>query len=157
MAAGVCHKFEWGGGTSGGSGRLSRKHIIASNFYSDADTAQVFRNERGNANLAEDGGLRLELKDFAPRGLARGLNDAILIDPVTLCRCLDETEKEELEANQTKGFVEHLQHGAKKRRRARTPPKELYSEDEHKFEDDERNVRARVSADDSSYKSSGAE
>jgi hypothetical protein len=76
---------------------------------------------------------------------------------VALCQCLDEAEKEELEANQTKGFVENLQHGAKKRRRARTPPEELYSEDEHKFDDDERNVRARLSADDISYKPSRTE
>lgn len=59
--------------------------------------------------------------------------------------------RKELEANQTKGSVEKLQHGAKKRLRARTPPEELNSEDEHKFEDDERNVRARLSDDDISY------
>jgi len=70
---------------------------------------------------------------------------------VTLCRCLDEAEKEEREAKQKKGAV------VKKRYRTRTPPEELNSEDELKFEDDERRVRARLSNDDSSYKSSGSE
>ena len=83
--------------------------------------------------------------------------DSFLIDSVTLCRCLDEAEKEEREAKQKKGAIKNLQQGAKKRYWTRMPPKELNSEDERKFEGDERRVRARLSNDDSSYKSSGSE
>ncbi|TKA61444.1 hypothetical protein B0A49_11799 [Cryomyces minteri] len=118
---------------------------------------QIFRDEFGNANVAQDAGLRLELRDFAPENLARGLTDFFLIDSVTLCRFLDEAEKEEQEAKQRQGVVQPLLPGAKKRRREKTPPEELDSEDDQKFEDDERRVRARASNDDSSYKSSGSE
>jgi hypothetical protein len=103
----------------------------------------------------------LELRDFAPPGLSQGLardsTDCFLIDSVTLCRFLNEAEKEEQESKQKERFMEPLQQGARKRYRTTTPPEELGSEDERKFEDAERRVRARVSNDDSSYKSSASE
>jgi len=53
---------------------------------------QIFRDERGNANLSRDAGLKLELRDFArpslPQGFSPGrasdLTDYFLIDSVTL-------------------------------------------------------------------------
>ncbi|OBT50221.1 hypothetical protein VE04_09152 [Pseudogymnoascus sp. 24MN13] len=113
---------------------------------------QVFRDEQGNANTSLGAGLRLELRDFAPPSLpledspegdrppryARDLTDSFLIDSVTLCGFLDEAEKEEHESKQKIGFVEPLQRGARKRYRTKTPPDELNSEDERKFEEDER-------------------
>lgn len=132
---------------------------------------QVFRDEQGNANTSRDAGLRLGLRDFAPPSLPLGdspegdcppgcasdLTDSFLIDSVTLCRFLDEAEKEEQESKQKIGFVEPLQQGARKRYRTKTPPEELNSEDESKFEEDERRVRARMTNDDSYYKTSGSE
>ncbi|KFY32935.1 hypothetical protein V495_08593 [Pseudogymnoascus sp. VKM F-4514 (FW-929)] len=132
---------------------------------------QDFRDEQGNANTSPGAGLRLELRDFAPPslplednpkgdrppGCARDLTDSFLIDSVTLCRFLDEAEKEEQESKQEIGFVEPLQRGARKRYRTKTPPEQLNSEDESKFEEDERRVRARVTEDDSSYKTSESE
>jgi hypothetical protein len=56
--------------------------------------------------LTQDVGLRLELRDFAPQDLAIELTDCLLVDSPTLCRCLDEAEKEEQEAKQQKGAVE---------------------------------------------------
>jgi len=75
---------------------------------------QIFRDEHGNANLSHDAGLKLELRDFAhpslpqgfPPGRASDLTDYFLIDSVTLCRFLDEAEKEERESNQKKRFIE---------------------------------------------------
>jgi hypothetical protein len=132
---------------------------------------QVFRDEQGNANTSREAGLRLGLRDFAPPslpledspegdcppGCASDLTDSFLIDSVTLCPFLDEAEKEEQESKQKIGFVEPLQRGARKRYRTKTPPEELNSEDESKFEEDERRVRARMTNDDSSYKTSGSE
>ncbi|OBT82435.1 hypothetical protein VE02_08926 [Pseudogymnoascus sp. 03VT05] len=132
---------------------------------------QVFRDEQGNANTSRDAGLRLGLRDFAPPslpledslagdcppGCASDLTDSFLIDSVTLCRFLNEAEKEEQESKHKIGFVEPLQQGARKRYRTKTPPEELNSEDESKFEEDERRVRARMTNDDSSYKTSGSE
>ncbi len=111
----------------------------------------MFRDELGNASLARNAGLRLDLRDFAPpglphpQGLARDSTDSLLIDSVTLCLFLHEAEKEEREANQRKGFVKPLRPDAKKRIRAETPPQELHSADERKFKDHERRIRARVS------------
>lgn len=121
-------------------------------FYTK--NAQVFRDEFGGPNLSRDAGLKLELGDFAPEDLARGISGSFLVDSATLCRFLDEAEQEEQEAKQKQGIVQHLVPGAKKRRREKTPPEDVNSEDDRRHADDERRFRARESADDSSYHSS---
>lgn len=83
---------------------------------------QVFRDEFGGPNLSQDTGLKLELGDFAPQDLARGISGSFLIDSATLYRFLNEAEQEEQEAKQKRGVVQRLVPGAKKRRREKTPP-----------------------------------
>jgi hypothetical protein len=113
---------------------------------------QVFHDEFGGPNLSRDAGLKLELRDFAPQDLARGISGSFLIDSATLCRFLNEAEQEEQEAEQERGVIQRLLPGAKKRRREKTPPEDINSEDDRRHVDNERMVRARASADDSSYK-----
>jgi hypothetical protein len=118
---------------------------------------QVFRDEFGSPNLSRGAGLKLELRDFAPEDLARGISGSFLIDSATLCRFLNEAEQEEQEAKQERGVVQRLLPGAKKRRREKTPPEDVNSEDDRGHADVERRVRARASEDDSSYQSSQSE
>jgi len=100
---------------------------------------EVFRDESGRPNLSPDAGLRLDLKDFAPEDLARGISDSFFIDYAILCQFLNEAEYEEQETKQERGVVQQLLPGAKKRRRDVTPPEEVSSDDEHA--DDGRRVR----------------
>jgi len=58
------------------------------------DMGQVFRDEFGGPNLSQDAGLRLELKDFAPKDLAKGISDSFLIESAILCQFLNEAEQE---------------------------------------------------------------
>ena len=115
---------------------------------------QVFRDESCNPNTSQDAGLKLELGDFAPKDLARGISGSILVDAVTLSRFLDEAEEEEQEAKQKKRTVDHLEPGAKKQRREKTPPENMNSDDERRWSEEERRIQARELADDSSFHSS---
>jgi hypothetical protein len=115
---------------------------------------QVFRDESGDPNISPDAGLKLELKDFAPEDMTKGISGSFLIDAAMLCQFLNEAEREEQETKEERGVVQRLLPGAKKRRREKTPPEEISSDDDHKLADDDRRVRARDSDDDSSYKPS---
>ena len=81
----------------------------------------MFRDEFGGPNLSQNAGLKLELRDFAPNSLTRGISGSFLIDSATLCRFLDEAEQKEEEAKQKKRIVDLLLPGAKKRYREMTP------------------------------------
>ena len=114
----------------------------------------MFRDEFGNSNLSRDNGLKLELADFAPEDLARGITGSISIDSATLCRFLDEAEQMDQKAKQKQGAVQHLVPGAKKRRREKTPTEDINSDDERRYTDIEQRVQERELADDSPYHSS---
>ena len=97
-------------------------------------------------------GLRLELKDFAPEDLTKGISGSFLINSTILCQFLNEAEQREQNTKEKRGLVEYLLPGIKKRRREETLLEEVSSDDDHKLVDDERRVRTRDSEDDSSYK-----
>lgn len=75
---------------------------------------------------------------------------SFLISAAILCGFLNEAEQEE----QNQGVERHLLPGTKKRRREYTPPEEVNSEDDRRLGEEVRRVQARLSADDSSYRSS---
>ena len=70
------------------------------------DTDKVFRDESGGPNRSPDAGLRLDLKDFAPEELARGISDSFFIDSAILCQFLNEAEHKEQETKQEQGVVQ---------------------------------------------------
>lgn len=77
--------------------RLS-DHTIMINFGIFLLTLlQILRDEQGTPNPAEDSGLRLMLRDFAPKDLVETVDPdvSLLIDSATLCEFLSEVEESE--------------------------------------------------------------
>lgn len=69
---------------------------------------------------SSDTGLKLELKDFASKDLAKGILGSLLIDSATLHRFLGEAEQAEQDSHGS-GFEDPLLPGAELQFRERTP------------------------------------
>lgn len=110
----------------------------------------MFRDRFGNPNLSADAGLKLELRDFAPKSLTDGVCDSFLISSATLCQFLQEAEQRHQETKH-KGGIEELLYAAKKQWREHTPPETINSEDEQLFADDEHRAQIKAFEEDSSF------
>lgn len=99
----------------------------------------------------------MDLKDFATDNLTKDINGGFTIDCTTLCKLLAEAEERDMMAHQMNGSVQPPIPASKKRRRTKTPPEELQSEDEKGFEAEERRVRQKAAHDDPSYHKSSTD
>lgn len=111
----------------------------------------MFRDEQGNP--AQHPGLRLQLRDFANKELARHLtgdkNRELIVTTQQLCEYLHaaETKVARLESLSEDSIAPEL----KKRKRPKTPPDQITSGDKAKYVRLEERAAKRVAEDDSDY------
>ncbi|KAI9770759.1 MAG: hypothetical protein M1840_003009 [Geoglossum simile] len=112
---------------------------------------EVFRDDQGNPT--DHQGLRLQLSDFACEGLTEDLvgdeDQEILLPTQQLCQYLTAAEDE----MRRRGMLvkNSLPPGMKKRKRSRTPPDKMTSDDEAKYVEREQKVAKCMSDDDPDY------
>lgn len=114
--------------------------------------SQAFRDEHGNPTDNE--GLRLQLTDFAYEELAhREIGDEdkeLIISTRELCKFLNLAEAK-TERSDTLG--EHaLDPRVKKRKRSKSTPERLNSDDEARYRREEEKEAERIEKDDMDYK-----
>ncbi|KAI9759545.1 MAG: hypothetical protein M1840_003257 [Geoglossum simile] len=112
---------------------------------------EAFRDDQGNPT--DHPGLRLQLSDFACEGLTtdvvRGGDREILLSTQQLCQYL--TAAEDKVRRRGTLAKNSLPPGVKKRKRSRTPPERMASDDEAKYAEQERKAAKRISDDDPDY------
>ncbi|KAI9853397.1 MAG: hypothetical protein M1813_002235 [Trichoglossum hirsutum] len=131
-------------------GRLAEEYLLDSDAIQEiADEA--FRDDQGNPT--DHPGLRLQLSDFACEGLTtdvvRGGDREILLSTQQLCQYL--TAAEDKVRRRGTLAKNSLPPGVKKRKRSRTPPERMASDDEAKYAEQERKAAKRISDDDPDY------
>jgi hypothetical protein len=118
-----------------------------------AHICQRFRRENGKPDPNSKADLNLRLEDFAPEVIVRGftnLQGHISISSQNLCTYLDKAEALNSIRKHKNGVETPAPANLKKRKREKTPPEELESEDETKFQEEER-ASKRAMRDDSDY------
>ena len=113
---------------------------------------QAFRDDQGNPT--DSPGLRLRLSDCACKDLVEDVvregDREIHVSTQQLCQYL--TDAEDRVRRREPLVKTSIPYGVKKRKRSRTPPEEMASDDEAKYVEQERKVAKRMSDDDPDYK-----
>jgi hypothetical protein len=120
-----------------------------------AHISEEFRNVKGDPNSDLQTGLRIRLEDFAPQQLIpkqTTLGKDLFISSARLCEYLCDAELSESTSKQNRGVTETLPSAIKKRRRPPTPVEQLDTDDERRFQEDEKRALKRSQRDDSTYK-----
>ncbi|KFY71099.1 hypothetical protein V499_08690 [Pseudogymnoascus sp. VKM F-103] len=104
----------------------------------------ILRDEQGTPNPAKGSGLRLMLRDFAPRGLLESVDPdaSLLINSAKLCKFLGEVEDSERIRAQGPMFTPREMNLIMEERCERTP-EPVYEEDGFVFGEEELSVHAR--------------
>ncbi|OBT96346.1 hypothetical protein VE01_05777 [Pseudogymnoascus verrucosus] len=108
------------------------------------DDLLILRDEQGTPNPAKGSGLRLMLRDFAPRGLLESVDPdaSLLINSAKLCKFLGEVEDSERIRAQGPMFTPREMNLIMEERCERTP-EPVYEEDGFVFGEEELSVHAR--------------
>ncbi|TVY81589.1 hypothetical protein LSUE1_G007487 [Lachnellula suecica] len=121
---------------------------------------QLFRDEEGRLVPNSQASLQLQLQDFATEAFAEkfpDLSQSIHISAVTLFSLLERAETKARRVKLREGLVRNSTPWARKRRRISTPPEELDSDREGRFEKEEQRAIKKTTMDDVSYKTSSSE
>ncbi len=113
----------------------------------------MFRDDEGN--VVPEGNLELQLQDFAPIAVLQrygALRERVVISSATLCHSLSECEANARRVAQKECLSDTLEPGTRKRRREKTPPEQINSDDEGRFDQEEQRVSKRMERDDPSIK-----
>jgi hypothetical protein len=125
-----------------------------------AHIRQRFRDENGKPDLNSEADLNLRLKDFTPEIIVKSftnLQSRISISSQNLCAYLNDAEALNSIINHEEGVETPVEANLKKRKREKTPPKELEPEREARFEKEEERASKRTMRDDSDYSASLSE
>jgi hypothetical protein len=112
---------------------------------------EKFRNANGETN--SQAGLLLHLEDFAPPGLLPEhtvFGRDLSISSTDLCVYLHAAEQDELNSKQRIGYAAALDPGVKRKRHSTSSIEQLHTDDESRFQEEEKRATKR-SREDTDY------
>jgi len=119
---------------------------------------QLFRDEEGRLVPDSQASLQLQLQDFATEAFAEKFPDLTQSIHISAERLFSLLGRAEIKASKVRrvklgeGLVRNSTPWARKRRRVSTPPEELDSDREGRFEKEEQRAIRKATMDDVSYK-----
>ncbi|KAH0565679.1 hypothetical protein GP486_000919 [Trichoglossum hirsutum] len=132
------------------SQKRKRLDRLAEEYLLDSD-ASAFCDDQGNPT--DNPGLRLRLSDFTHKGLTEDIvrdgDREILLSTQQLCQYL--TDGEDQVRRWEMLSKNPIPPGVKKRKRSRTPPERITSDDKAKYVEQEQKAAKRMEDDDSDY------